>query len=123
MLYKHVCIEAFGYELPPNIISSSAIEDRLAPLYERLKLPHGRLMMMSGIRERRLWNEGETPSQVSARAGAIALKNSGAQPDEIECLLHTSVCRDFIEPASATLVHKTLGLAKDAMIYDISNAC
>ena len=123
MLYKHVCIEAFGYELPPNIISSAAIEDKLAPLYERLKLPHGRLMMMSGIRERRFWNEGETPSQVSARAGAIALKNSGAKPDEIECLLHTSVCRDFIEPASATLVHKALDLAKNATIYDISNAC
>ena len=123
MLYKNVCIEAFGYELPPNIITSSAIEDKLAPLYERLKLPHGRLMMMSGIRERRFWDVGDTPSQVSARAGAAALKNSDAKPGEIEVLLHTSVCRDFLEPASATLVHKTLGLSPDVMVYDISNAC
>lgn len=123
MQYKHVCLEAFGYELPPNVITSAAIEDKLATLYERLKLPHGRLMMMSGIKERRFWNEGEKPSQVSARAGALALKNSDAKPEEIECLLHTSVCRDLLEPATATFVHRALGLAKDATVYDISNAC
>jgi acyl-CoA:acyl-CoA alkyltransferase len=123
MLYRHVCIEAFGYELPSNILSSAAIEDKLAPLYEKLKLPQGRLELMSGIRERRLWDEGTTPSQVSARAGAEALKNAGADPADIECLLHTSVCRDFIEPASGTLVHRALNLSKDATVYDISNAC
>jgi len=123
MLYNHVCIEAFGYELPPHTITSSAIEDRLAPLYEKLKLPHGRLEMMSGIRERRLWEPGTTPSQVSALAGAKALKNSCVEADQIECLLHTSVSRDFLEPASACLVHRTLGLPQDASIYDISNAC
>src|SRR4029077_12491817 len=69
------------------------------------------------------WDEGEKPSQVSARAGALALKNSDAKPEEIECLLHTSVCRDLLEPATATFVHRALGLAKDATVYDISNAC
>lgn len=123
MLYKNVCIEAFGYELPPHIVTSAALEDKLAALYTKLKLPYGRLEMMSGIRERRFWDEGATPSQVAARAGAKALQNSCVQADEIECLLHTSVCRDFLEPATASLVHRALGLAKDATIYDISNAC
>ena len=123
MRYKHVCIESFGYELPPHIITSAALEDKLAALYTKLKLPHGRLEMMSGIRERRFWDEGATPSQVAARAGAKAMQNSCVQADEIECLLHTSVCRDFLEPATASLVHRALGLAKDATIYDISNAC
>ncbi|HYG78022.1 MAG TPA: 3-oxoacyl-ACP synthase III [Planctomycetota bacterium] len=123
MLYKHVCIESFGYELPPHIITSAAIEDKLAPLYDKLKLPYGRLEMMSGIRERRFWDEGAMPSQVAAKAGANALRNSCTQADEIECLLHTSVCRDMLEPATATLVHRALGLAKDCTIYDISNAC
>ena len=121
--YKHVCIESLGYELPPNIVTSAALEDKLAALYQKLKLPHGRLEMMSGIKERRFWDEGTMPSQVSARAGALALKNSCARADEIECLLHTSVCRDFLEPASGTLVHAELGLSPDAMVYDISNAC
>jgi acyl-CoA:acyl-CoA alkyltransferase len=123
MRYNHVCLEAFGYVLPPNIITSAAIEDKLAALYQRLKLPEGRLEMMSGIRERRFWDADATPSQVSSKAGAIALEKSGTKPGEIECLLHTSVCRDFIEPASGTLVHRNLELSREAMIFDISNAC
>ena len=34
-----------------------------------------------------------------------------------------SVCRDFLEPATATVVHKALGLSGNAMVFDISNAC
>jgi acyl-CoA:acyl-CoA alkyltransferase len=123
MRYNQVCIEAFGYKLPPHIVTSAEIESRLAPLYEKLKLAYGRLEMMSGIRERRFWDEGARPSEIAAQAGTVALRNAAAQPEEIECLLHTSVCRDFLEPASATFVHRTLGLGKNATTYDISNAC
>lgn len=123
MRYKHVCLEAFGYCLPPNILSSADIEARLEPLYQKLKLAAGRLELMSGIKERRIWDEGTRPSQVSAEAGLLALKNSQADPSEIECLLHTSVCRDYLEPASATFVHHRLGLTQKAVTYDISNAC
>lgn len=123
MLFKHVCLEAFGYALPPHIVTSASIEDKLAALYEKLKLPFGRLELMSGIRERRFWEPGTTPSQASAMAGNAAIQNSQVEAGEIECLLHTSVCRDFMEPASATLVHKALKLAEDSTVFDISNAC
>ena len=64
-----------------------------------------------------------TPSQASTLAGEQALKNSGVDAAQIECLLHTSVSRDFMEPASACFVHQRLGLSKNSTIYDISNAC
>jgi 3-oxoacyl-[acyl-carrier-protein] synthase-3 len=38
-------------------------------------------------------------------------------------LIHGSVCRDFLEPATACRVHHGLGLPDCAMIYDVSNAC
>jgi 3-oxoacyl-[acyl-carrier-protein] synthase-3 len=123
MRYNHVCIEAFGYKLPPHVVTSAEIEKRLAPLYEKLKLAYGRLEMMSGIKERRFWDEDTKPSEIAAQAGATAMQNAGAKPEEIECLLHTSVCRDYLEPASAVFTHRSLGLSKDATIYDISNAC
>ncbi len=123
MRFNNVCLEAFGYALPPHVVTSADIEQKLAALYEKLKLPFGRLELMSGIRERRFWDPETTPSQSSALAGREALKNSGVEPGEMECLLHTSVCRDFLEPASATLVHKALKLAEDAVVFDISNAC
>ena len=53
MLFEKVYIEGLAYHLPENIVTSVEIEDRLAPLYDRLKLPQGRLELMSGIRERR----------------------------------------------------------------------
>ena len=123
MLFQNVCLEAFGYALPPHAVTSEQLERRLAPLYERLKLPFGRLELMSGIKERRFWDPQTTPSQASTLAGREALKNSSVNPGDIECLLHTSVCRDFMEPASATLVHKALELSSDAAVFDISNAC
>jgi 3-oxoacyl-[acyl-carrier-protein] synthase-3 len=53
MLYKKVCIEEFGYELPETIATSLSLEERLAPVYEKVNRTYGRLEMMTGIRERR----------------------------------------------------------------------
>ena len=38
-------------------------------------------------------------------------------------LIHGSVCRDFLEPATACRVHHGLELPGECMIYDVSNAC
>lgn len=123
MLYKNVCIESFGYEVPGNIITSLSLEERLAPVYDKLNLGFGRLEMMTGIRERRFWDEGTPPSRASTRAAEKAIANSGINKADIECLLHTSLSRDFLEPATAFLVHDSLGLPPTATIFDISNAC
>ncbi len=123
MRYKNVCIESFGYELPETIVTSQSLEERVAPLYEKLNLSYGRFEIMTGIRERRFWDDETTPSQASARAAEKAIAKSGIDKEDIECLLHTSVCRDFLEPATATLVHDSLGLPATATIFDISNAC
>ena len=58
MRYSRVCLHEFGYQLPPIELSSAEIEAQLRPLYERLRLPAGRLELMTGIRTRRLWQPG-----------------------------------------------------------------
>lgn len=123
MKYRHVCIEGLGYVLPPRVVTTDALEQRLAPVYERLGLPAGRLELMSGIRERRLWDEGTRPSQVAAEAGRRALTDAGVAPAEVGCLIHASVCRDYLEPATANLVHHALGLPPEALLFDLGNAC
>ena len=123
MRFKNVYIEALACHLPDNIVTSDDIEKRLAPVYDRLKLPYGRLEMMTGIKERRFWNPGTSPSQVSSIAGKLAIINSGINQEDIGCLINASVCRDFLEPATAALVHHNLGLPKNTLVYDISNAC
>lgn len=123
MLYRNVHIEAFGYEIPETMVTSQSLEERVAPVYEKLNLSYGRFELMTGIRERRFWDDETTPSQASTKAAEKAITKSGIEKADIECLLHTSVCRDFLEPATATLVHDSLGLPPTATIFDISNAC
>ena len=123
MQYKHVNIDVVSYELPPVVLSSDEIEKQLQPVYERLRLPEGRLELMSGIKERRLWLPGTRPSDGAILAGKKALDASSIPADKIGCLAMCSVCRDFLEPATATVVHHGLGLSSDALVFDLSNAC
>jgi 3-oxoacyl-[acyl-carrier-protein] synthase-3 len=121
--FKNVYIEGLAYHLPKNIVSSEDLEKRLTPVYDRLKLPFGRLEMMTGIKERRFWDKNVSPSQVASKAGELAILNSGIDRVEIGCLINASVCRDFLEPATASLVHHNLGLHINTLVFDISNAC
>ena len=99
------------------------MERQLAPLYQRLKLPEGRLELMSGIRERRVWDPGTLPSTPSIQSGKLAIEASNISSDEVGCLIHASVCRDFLEPATASRVHHGIGLSSKCWVYDVSNAC
>ncbi len=123
MLYNFVNIETIAYQTPPEVITSDDIETQLAPTYERLKLPPGRLELMTGIKERRLWQRGMMPSTAATLAGQQALAQSKFPKEKIGCLINCSVCRDFLEPATATIVHKNLQLPPNAQVFDISNAC
>ncbi|MBC8283819.1 MAG: 3-oxoacyl-ACP synthase III [Nitrospinae bacterium] len=123
MQFENVCIDGLGYHLPDNRISSTDLENRLAPLYEKLKLPQGRLELMSGIQERRFWDKGVFPSQVATIAGKKAIEDSGIDAKEIGCLISASVCRDFLEPSTASVVHHNLDLPEESFVFDVSNAC
>lgn len=123
MYYQKVCLEVLSYVLPEYQVTSLDIEQRLAPIYEKLNLPFGRLELMSGIRERRFWAKGLKPSEASARAGEKAIEAAGLDREKLGCLLHTSVSRDFLEPATATAIHRTLRLPPSALVFDVSNAC
>lgn len=123
MLFKNVSLLSVGYVLPPEVISSEEIESRLAPVYARLKLPHGRLEGMSGIRERRLWKRNTRISDMSAESCRRALAAAGMDARDVQCMIHASVCREFLEPATACRVHHLVGLPANAWVYDLSNAC
>ena len=54
MRYTHVRLDSLGYELAPNVVTSAAREERLAPIYDALRLPSGQIAALTGVRERRL---------------------------------------------------------------------
>jgi 3-oxoacyl-[acyl-carrier-protein] synthase-3 len=123
MQYRRVCLEALGYTLPDEVVTSAELEQRLEPAYHRLRLPEGRLELMSGIRERRFFPPGTLPSSVSLASAEKALQASGIDRQCIGALVHGSVCRDHLEPATACAVHHGLQLPEECLVYDVSNAC
>ncbi len=123
MKFAHVCIESLATVLPDEVWTSAQLEERLRPVYERLKLPFGRLELMTGIKERRMWAPGTRPSEASAAAGRAVLRQSAFKPEQIEVFIHAAVSRDMLEPATASFAHHQIGLGPHAQIFDLSNAC
>jgi acyl-CoA:acyl-CoA alkyltransferase len=123
MHFRRVCLESFGYTLPDEIVTTAELERQLAPLYDRLRLPEGRLELMTGIRERRFFPAGTRPSTISIESAGRAIAASGIDRPMFGALVHGSVCRDFLEPATACRVHHGLELPGECLIYDVSNAC
>jgi len=123
MRYSHTCIESLAVALPDEVLTSVEIETRLRPLYERLRLPEGRLELMTGIRERRVWPVGTRPSDASAAAGRAVLAKSELKAEQVELFIHSAVSRDMLEPATASFAHRKIGLPASTQIFDVSNAC
>lgn len=123
MRFDHVCLESIGFALPDEVITSQQIEETLGAVYDRLGFPPGRLEWMSGVSQRRLWPRGFRVSDASVVSGEKALEAAGIDRSDIGLLIHASVCRDFLEPATASRVHHLLKLPKACLVYDVSNAC
>lgn len=123
MRFGHVHIEGVAHVLPERVVTSLELEGRLAPCYERLGFHPGRIELMTGIRERRHFAPGTRPSAVAIQAGEQALARAGVERSRIGALIFSSVCRDFMEPATATVAHRGLGLPPACTPFDLSNAC
>jgi len=123
MLYSNVYIDAFGYELPPNVLTSEDIEKRLEPLYKTLHFQKGQLEALTGIQERRYWDPGFKVSSGAIMAGRKAIEAAHITPQDIGMLVYGGVCRDNLEPATSCTVSNGLALAPETQVYDVSNAC
>ena len=123
MIYQNTCMAGAAAVLPPEVVTSEAIETQLSPLYRRLRLPLGRLELMTGIRERRQWPRDMMPSRAAAMAGEKVLRLAGFAAHKVDALFNCSVSRDFVEPATSSIVHQLLKLPKHTINFDLSNAC
>ncbi len=123
MKYTKVFIDAIGYELGPNVVTSSELEKRIVPMLDALHIQTGQLEALTGIRERRWWNPGFALSEGASRAGRKALEQAGMTAADLGALVYAGVCREHSEPATATAVADALGVKPATTVYDVSNAC
>ena len=123
MEFENVSVMSLAHAVPPHRISSDWIDTQLSHTMDRLGVHKGLLEQLSGIVARRFWDEGVQPSDVATQAAQKAIEQAGIDPSEIGLLINTSVCRDWIEPSTACIVHGKLGLSSDCISYDLGNAC
>jgi acyl-CoA:acyl-CoA alkyltransferase len=123
MKYSKVFIESIGYEIAPVVVSSAELEHRLRDVYRALHISEGQLENLTGIVERRWWEEGYRLSDGACAAARRALESARLPVDELDLLIYAGVCREQFEPATACRVGALLGVGPETVIHDVSNAC
>jgi len=123
MKFKNVVIQALAAVEPPIRVSSKEIELQLKPTLDRLGVRDDLLEEISGIGARRFWEKGTMPSDAATLAAEKALDDSGIDRQKIGVIINTSVCRDYLEPSTACIVHGNLELSENCLNFDVGNAC
>ena len=80
------------------------------------------ILARTGIRERRLLEEGLSNVDLSERAARDALKSAGLKPDQLELILVATVTPDYPLPATACSLQARLG-AFQAAAMDLAAGC
>ncbi len=123
MEFQNVSIIGLAHVDAPQRVTSSELEEQLSPLLKRIQARTDIIQSLTGILARRFWEPGRQPSEAATMAAEKAILNAGIDRSQLGILLNTSVCRDYIEPSVACLVHGNLGLSSECMNFDVGNAC
>jgi acyl-CoA:acyl-CoA alkyltransferase len=123
MKYTKVFVDALGYELGPNVVTSAQLEKRITPMLEALHIPQGQLEALTGIRERRWWDPYFPLSEGGGRGARKALAKAQVPVAELGALVYCGVCREHSEPATAAAVADALKVGPRTAVLDVSNAC
>ncbi len=123
MNFENLSILTVRHVDAPHRVTSREIQTELSDTMERLGLPPNLLESLAGIHERRFWNEQTQPSDAATLAAELALEDADLDRSKLGVILNSSVCRDYIEPSTACLVHGNLKLPATCMNMDVGNAC
>ena len=123
MRWTKVCVEAIGYDLPSERVSTASLETMIEPVYRALHLDVGQVAALTGIRERRVWPVGARMAECGARAAKRALDQAGLAGHDLGAVIYAGVCRDDLEPATACAIADAIGTRGEALVFDVSNAC
>lgn len=123
MRFSNVAIASVCHAEAPHELTSAQIAARLKPALARLGMRGDILSEVAGIDARRVYDEATPPSDAAAAAAELALAEAGIDRSRVGILINTSVCRDFLEPSTASIVHGKLGLPDTCQNFDVGNAC
>ena len=80
------------------------------------------IVTRTGLKERRVTNNGQASSTLALNAAKNALEMAGVAPEELDAIVVGTVTPDMFFPSVGCLVQDALG-AKNAVAFDISAGC
>lgn len=113
---KGLRIVSMGSSLPSRIVTNEDLSKIVDTSDEWIS-------SRTGIKERRLSEDGDTNSKFASEAARIAIERASISKDEIAAVIVATATPDYMFPSTACILQKELGLLEDVMSFDISAAC
>ena len=108
-------VEGVGARLPEKRVTNSDLEKIVDTTDEWI-------VQRTGIRERRIAQEGETTSTLATGAAQEALANAGRSAADVDLIVVATSTPDYTFPSTATQVQAALGMTRGAA-FDVQAVC
>jgi 3-oxoacyl-[acyl-carrier-protein] synthase-3 len=108
-------VRGVGHYLPERVVPNAEFEKSLDTSDEWI-------VSRTGIERRHFAAEGQTTSDLAARAARAALADAGLTPDDIDALIVATSTADLTFPSAATMVQAELGMTK-GFAFDVQAVC
>lgn len=109
-------LKSIAAYIPEKVLSNADLEQMVDTTDEWI-------VKRTGIKERRLAQEGQTTSELGVKAALLAIQRAKLKVTDIDTIIAASLSPDyFTMPSTACKIAAHLGL-KDITAFDISAAC
>ncbi len=108
-------VKGVGHYLPERVVPNSEFEATLETSDEWIR-------SRSGIERRHFAAEGQTTSDLAARAARAALADAGMAATDLDAIIVATSTADFTFPSAATMVQDALGMTT-GFAFDVQAVC
>ena len=108
-------VKGVGHYLPDRIVPNAELEARVHTSDEWIRT-------RSGIERRHFVAEGQTTSDLGARAALAAMADAGIGPDDLDAIILATSTPDLTFPSAATMVQAAIGM-HHGFAYDVQAVC
>ncbi len=108
-------VKGVGHYLPERVVPNSELETTIDTSDEWIR-------SRSGIERRHYAAEGQTTSDLGARAAQAALDHAGLTADDVDALIVATSTADLTFPSAATMIQARLGMTR-GYAFDVQAVC
>ncbi|UWQ34309.1 ketoacyl-ACP synthase III [Leisingera sp. M527] len=112
---RRAVVVGTGHYLPERVVENAEFEATLDTTDDWIR-------SRSGIERRHFAAEGETTSDMAAKAAERALADAGLTAEDVDAIIVATSTADLTFPSAATMVQSKLGMTK-GFAFDVQAVC